>query len=164
MKLRQATKADIPEILDIGTNLHGESRYAGMPYDRATFTRSLEGLFAMQERGKFLILVTVDSEGHIFGGLIGGLESNFFTTAIAAKSMLIWVHPKYRGSAAALRLVSAFKDWAQKKGAVEVCILVSSGVTIGRTDRFVRRLGYKQSGGNYYMPLTGNPAAKSTSD
>jgi hypothetical protein len=30
-----------------------------------------------------------------------------------------------------------------------VCILVASGVAIKRTDRFLRRLGFHQTGGNY---------------
>lgn len=154
MRLRAATTEDVPALIELGRQVHAESRYAALAYDEARLKQTLGGLIDLQARGSHFVLLAEDGKGAVIGGLIGGLEPYFFTSALAAKSMLLWVAPAWRGSAAALRLINAFKLWATKKGAAEVCILVSSGVTIGRTDRFLRRLGFAQTGGNYAMGVT----------
>jgi GNAT superfamily N-acetyltransferase len=153
MKLRLANKDDIPAMVELGRGVHAESRFAALPYDAVKLARALEGLLDRQARGTHCFLLVENREGRVIGGFIGGLESYFFTSARSANSILIWVAPEYRGSAAALRMISAFREWAKKNGATEACILVASGVAIGRTDRFLQRLGFKQTGGNYAVSL-----------
>jgi hypothetical protein len=38
MKLRFATRGDVPQSVEIGRVVHAESRFAGMPYDAAQAT------------------------------------------------------------------------------------------------------------------------------
>ncbi|MDD2370043.1 MAG: GNAT family N-acetyltransferase [Sulfuricurvum sp.] len=92
-------------------------------------------------------------KGKIIGGFFGAIEEYFFTTDKSANSILTWVDPDYRGSSTAIKFIDVFKQWAVKKGAKEVNLVVSRGVRIGSTDRFFRRLGFVQSGGNYSMML-----------
>ena len=153
MKLRLATKDDIPTMVELGRGIHAESRFAALPYDAEKLSRALAGLLDRQIRGSHCFLLAENSQARVIGGFIGGMESYFFTSAKSANSILIWVAPDYRGSAAALRLIGAFREWAKSNGATEVCMLVSSGVAIGRTDRFLKRLGFKQTGGNYSISL-----------
>lgn len=56
-------------------------------------------------------------------------------------------------SGAALRLISAFRKWAENRGAVELSAGVNSGAHIDKTDKFLRRLGFVQTGGNYALTL-----------
>lgn len=153
MKLRPATRTDLPAMLALGPMIHAESRFAAFPYDPAKLSKSLEHLIALQDKGAHLCLLAENREGQLIGGFIGALEEYFFSSVKTANSILIWVAPDYRGSAAALRFISAFRDWAKNRGAVEVCILVAGGVAIGRTDRFLRKLGFHQTGGNYAASL-----------
>jgi len=153
MKLRPATLADVPAMVSLGERVHAESRFGAFPYDHAKLTKSLGQLIALQAKGQHLCLLAENREGQLIGGFIGALEEYFFSSVKTANSILIWVAPGYRGSAAALRFISAFRDWAKNRGAVEVCILVASGVAIGRTDRFLRKLGFAQTGGNYAVSL-----------
>lgn len=53
----------------------------------------------------------------------------------------------------------AFRKWAENRGVFELCAGVNSGAHIERTDRFLRRLGFVQTGGNYALRLS---ASKST--
>jgi len=153
MKLRAATQDDVQAMVALGRSVHAESRFANLPYDDGKLSRALVRLVELQERGSHCVLLVENREGALIGGFIGALESYFFTSAVSANSILIWVDRAYRGSAAALRLIGAFRDWAKGKGAIEVCVLVASGVTIGRTDRFLQRLGFCQTGGNYALAL-----------
>lgn len=157
MKLRFATQADVPRLVEVGRAAHAESRFASMPYDTEKLLASLGGLVDLQRHGNHFFLLAESRESHVIGMLIGSIEEYFFTHAKCANSILLWVSPKYRGSAAALRLIGAFRDWGLKQGALEVCINVASGVTIGRTDRFLRRLGFLQTGGNYAMSSAVSP-------
>lgn len=154
MKIRYATRADIPAMLEVGKVIHAESRFADMPYDETKLRQGLDELIHLQEKaGSHCFLVAENRDARIVGGFIGALETYFFTRAVSANSILIWVDPAWRGSSAAVRMIDAFHRWAAQHQASEVCLLVASGVTIGRTDRFFRRLGFVQTGGNYSLAL-----------
>lgn len=161
MKLRFATRADLAAMIELGRGIHAESRFAAMPYDPGKLATALENVIVQQSRGSQCFLVVENREGHIIGGLIGALEEYFFTRAQSANTILIWVDPAYRGTAAALRLINSFREWAVKHRAHEVCVLIASGVSIVRTDRFLRRLGFAQTGGNYTMKLSPHTAPAS---
>ncbi|MDP1905910.1 MAG: GNAT family N-acetyltransferase [Pseudomonadota bacterium] len=155
MKIRYATRNDIPAMLELGRGIHAESRFADMPYDEAKLREGLGELIHLQEQaGSHCFLVAESGDARIVGGFIGALETYFFTRATSANSILIWVDPAWRGSSAAMRMIDAFRRWAAQRQASEVCLLVASGVTIKRTDRFFRRLGFVQTGGNYSMAIT----------
>ncbi|MDD4855789.1 MAG: hypothetical protein PHU41_08110 [Sulfuricurvum sp.] len=49
--------------------------------------------------------------------------------------------------------MSAFRKWAENRGAVELSAGVNSGTHIDKTDKFLRRLGFIQTGGNYALAL-----------
>ena len=150
MKLRFASKQDIPQLVNVGSAVHSESRFNGMPYEEEKLVNNLNGLLDLQEKCQtHCFILAENQEGEIIGGLIGAIEEYFFTNSRSANTVLLWVTPKFRGSAAAVKLIGAFREWAKQRDVEEVCILVASGVAIKRTDRFLRRLGFHQTGGNY---------------
>lgn len=154
MRLRQATPDDVMTMVEIGRLVHAESRFAQFPYDEGKLQENLGALIVLQERrGSHICLLAENNDGKLIGCIIGALEEYFFTRSHSASSILLWVDPGYRGSAAALRLVQAFRNWGAKHGALEVCFPIASGVSIARTDRFLRRLGFHQTGGNYAAPI-----------
>ena len=59
------------------------------------------------------------------------------------------------GGRVALRLLDAGRRWAINRGAVEWQMHVTSGFRINPTDRMLRRVGFRQTGGNYALGLTG---------
>jgi GNAT superfamily N-acetyltransferase len=154
VKLRFAIAEDVPRIVELGRMMREESRFVAMPYAEEKLSRNLYGLLGLQNNQQtHCCLVATNEANEIIGCLIGALEEFFFTNAKSANSILLWVTPRYRGSSAAVKLIGAFRDWANMRSADELCIAVASGVTIRRTDRFLRRLGFVQTGGNYMMPL-----------
>lgn len=153
MKVRATTFDDIQQMMELGRMVYSESRFSHLEYNVDKIRNGLQHLIHLHNMGSHLCLLAENTQGQIIGGFVGGLEEYFFTSDKSANSILIWVDPQYRGSSAALKFIDVFKQWAIKKGAKEINIVVSSGVRIGSTDRFVRRLGFTQTGGNYAMVL-----------
>lgn len=153
MTIRSATHEDIGNMIELGQKVYAESRFSHLDYAINKIKQGLEALISHNAKGSHLALLAENADGRIIGGFLGAIEEYFFTTDKSANSILIWVDPDYRGSSTAIKLIDVFKQWAVKKGAKEINMVVSSGVRIGSTDRFFRRLGFVQSGGNYSMTL-----------
>ena len=153
MIIRAATNEDIGKMVELGAKVYAESRLTHLDYNKDKIKQGLESLISLHTKGTHLCLLVENSERCIVGTFLGSLEEYFFTTDKSANSILIWVEPDSRGSSIAMKLIDVFKQWAIKKGAKEINMVVSSGVRIGSTDRFFRRLGFVQSGGNYAMTL-----------
>ena len=62
---------------------------------------------------------------------------------------MFYVRPDHRGGMAAVKLLHAFRRWSHAHGADQIYVHVTSGVAVARTDKMLRRLGFKQTGGNY---------------
>ncbi len=56
---------------------------------------------------------------------------------------------------AGMRLLATFRKWAENRGAVELSAGVNSGVALDKIDRFLQRLGFQRTGGNYSLSLIG---------
>lgn len=153
MTIRAATNEDIEKMVELGAKVYAESRFSHLGYNMDKVKYGLETFILLHTKGSHLALLAENADGRIVGAFLGAIESYFFTTDKSANSVLIWVDPDYRGSSIAIKLIDVFKQWAVKKGAKEINMLVTSGVRIGSTDRFFRRLGFVQSGGNYAMTL-----------
>ena len=57
------------------------------------------------------------------------------------------------GGRVTIKLLRILNDWAKAQKAEEVHVHVTSGVEPERTDRLLRRLGYRTYGGNYAVLL-----------
>jgi hypothetical protein len=57
---------------------------------------------------------------------------------------------------AGLRLLTAFRGWAENRRVFELSVGINSGANLDKTDRFLTRLGFKHTGGNYVMALSRN--------
>ena len=62
-----------------------------------------------------------------------------------------------RMGGAGLRLLTAFRKWAENRGAHEL----STGVNM---DRFLRKLGFRLTGGNYSFTLNAAASAAESTD
>lgn len=159
MLIRNATSSDIPALVDFGYLIHAESKFSTLDFDPEKVRRTLEGIVESMNTTHCCFVAMSDDE-QLIGVFIGCIEEYFFSRSLMAHSILIFVHPKWRGSPAALKFIHAFRKWAENRGALEICIGVASGVTIGRTDRFLRRLGFSVTGGNYSMVIREESASE----
>jgi len=152
MIIRNATSSDISPLIQFGSLIHAESKFSTLDFDPDKVRKTLDNIVG-SKNGTHCCFIAESADKQLIGVFIGCIEEYFFSSSLMAHSILIYVHPDWRGSSAAVKFIHAFRKWAMNRKALEVCIGVASGVTIGRTDRFLRRLGFTVTGGNYSMVI-----------
>lgn len=147
--IRSATLSDIPWLLEAGALAQQEApHYANLPANSADQYKRLVGI--LQFPDAICIRVVEDHTGFI----CGALEPAVWFQAVYAVQNLLWVHPDYRGTRRAWRLVTAFEEWARERGATRIINGVSSGLMEERTSGFYAKLGYLPMGPTFYKELT----------
>lgn len=165
MKIRFATHDDVADFVELGRRFHAMTRFAAYDYNADRMATQLRAVID-NPRGTHCFLVAEDSQGQSVGGLIGCIERHFFSDQQVASVVHYDVLPEKRMGGAGFKLLTAFRKWAENRGAVELSAGVNSGVNLDKMDRFLRRLGFKLTGGNYSLHLgpTGMSQETATSD
>ena len=150
-----ASERDIEETLPLALAARAESRHREYPLDIKRYRRVLAERFAGDPvRYGFLIarhgeravgMLACHAQRLIFGDVTAVSCLSFYVLGSCRRTLL--------GGRVALRLLDAGRRWALNRKAVEWQMHVTSGIHIGQTDRLFRRLGFRQTGGNYAMGL-----------
>ncbi len=156
MNIRFATLADIPAVVELGYRIQRTTRLSRFPYERDVAEKNLRSLIitGQQHRRSHCLLLAEDAGGLVVGALIGCIESHLFSHRPIANLIAYGVIPGHRMTGVAVRLLKVFVDWAKRRGVDEVNVGVNSGVDIERTDRFLKKMGFAKTGGNYAMRIT----------
>jgi GNAT superfamily N-acetyltransferase len=150
MLIRPPRYEDIEQLLDMGERMHHEGAYAFLPFDREKVRRMIVSYIHQPETQCGLV---AEENGVVFGMFAGYLTDYFFCDEKVACDLILFVDQERRGSSAAVRLVNAFRDWAAERGAMEICLGVSTNVNRETTGRFYEKLGLLQIGGLYKQRL-----------
>ena len=121
----------------------------GLPFDDDMVRRFYEHRIGRPDR----CVLQAELSGRIVGGLTGQVAAHFHCPALGASLLGVYVLPEHRGSLAAVKLLHGFRRWAGEHGAVRIYAGVTSGIDIARTDRLLKRLGFRMTGGNYELAL-----------
>ena len=154
MTIRFATLEDVPVMASYWRE-HEQSRFAHMPFDEVRFSATMKRI--IESRGAHCLLLSEDGEKRLCGVLAGKIDYYYFSSQPIAQLILYWVTPSHRSGPMALKLMMAFKKWAENRNVAELFVGVTSGEDIERTDRFLTKIGFRKTGGNYAMPLVHNP-------
>lgn len=152
MKVRFATLNDVPAFVEMGRHFHAMTRFRAYDYNAERVAQNLNAVIG-NPRGTHCFFVAEDSTGTAAGGLIGCVERHFFSDRLVASVIHYDVLPEKRMGGAGLKLLTAFKKWAENRGAFEINAGVNSGTDLEKMDSFLRRLGFKLTGGNYSLML-----------
>jgi len=152
MKVRFATLDDIDATVEMGRSVFPETRYKVYDYDAERIASTLKEI-VQSDKGTHCLIVATNADEKIVGCLIGCVEQHIFSNQPVASVIVYIVSPGYRMGGAGLKLLTAFKKWAENRGAFEITAGVSSGTDLGKMDTFLRKLGFQLTGGNYSMQL-----------
>jgi N-acetylglutamate synthase-like GNAT family acetyltransferase len=152
MKIRFATLDDIPAFVELSRIFHDLTRFKAYDYNPERMAANLQAVIE-KPRGTHCFFVAEDSGGKPVGGLIGCVESHFFSDKLVASLIHYDVLPEKRMGGAGLKLLTAFKKWAENRGAFELTVGINSGTDLRQMDNFLRKLGFQMTGGNYSMTL-----------
>lgn len=143
--VRRAIPADVDRMVAMGQAMHAESTCAHLNFNAAKFKNLLLSAAASPNR---LALVAASGE-QLHGMLLGYVVEYFFGNDKVASDQLVYVAPNWRGTLAAKKLITAYRDWAASLGAKEVGLGTTTGVNTERTGRFYERLGFARVGAVY---------------
>lgn len=156
MKIYLAERKDVEAILRLGNQMHAESRFRVYEMNPAKTRVSVEKIIDNPLAG--CILLAEHGEAGVVGMLAGYVIDYFFSDALVAQDSYFYVHPDHRGSSAALKLLIAFRRWAENRNASELCINMSVDVDQQRFNKFMNHLKFTCCGSNFVLPLP--PAGK----
>ncbi|MBI5790272.1 MAG: hypothetical protein HZA63_02230 [Rhodocyclales bacterium] len=152
MKIRFAKLEDVPALVELGRRIHAVTRFSQFEFNPDRVAGNLAALI-QDTRGMYCFFVAEDSTGLPVGGLVGCVERHVFSDQLVATLIHYDVLPEKRMGGAALRLMIAFRKWAENRGVFELNAGISSGVELKKMDRFLRKLGFRFIGGNYSLIL-----------
>lgn len=161
MKIRFATLNDIAACIELGRRMHSVTRFAAYDFNTERVAQNLRAVIEVGQNGKgtHCFFVAESAQGEIVGALIGCVERHFFSDLLVASVIHYDVLPEKRMGGAGIKLLSAFRKWAENRGAFELSVGINSGVEIEKMDRFLKRLGLHLTGGNYSLRLASGGAA-----
>ncbi len=137
--IRSATKRDIPALVEMGRMMHGESpTFRHIPLNLAKVTRQFAHAVKADTH---CVIVAADDEP--YGVLLGYSQDYWFSDAMMANDLILYVKPERRGGRDGVRLIRAFEKWAKDKGITDVNVGISSGLKTKSFLRLMDRLGYR---------------------
>lgn len=143
------TEDDARSVVALGRESFDRTRLSTHSFDetraRALVHKGMEGGAA--------VLLVVRRGAEDVGFVAGQIGAALFSAARTATVVAFYVRPSVLNGEAAVKLMQAFRNWAKAAKADEIQLHVTSGVRMAETDRFMRRLGFRQTGGNYVQEL-----------
>jgi GNAT superfamily N-acetyltransferase len=143
------TEADIPALIHLGGIMHDESSYRALEYSPEKCAAL--GYQALVDPA-LLILTVLDDVKHV-GLMICSVQAPEYSEDLIAWDVLTYVDAAYRGSRAALMLISAYREWARVRGAKMIFLRTCTGIDPEKTGKLFEHMGFRHIGGNYLMEV-----------
>lgn len=134
---------DVENMVALGAEMHAESIYASSPYVPAKLLAYGKGFLDNPQSG---VLLLAEDNDKCHGMMAGWGLRSFFNDDVCVRDMILYIRKEKRGGTTAIRLVSAFEDWAKSIGAKSIDIGISAGINNERATKFYTALGFKPRG------------------
>lgn len=151
----QTEDAHRKQLRSLTRSVHEKSLFGDIPFSDAKFDRAFDRTLSGSQQQLGLV---VSLKGRVLGCCYCALGDYFIGEGAQIVSVnTICVDPEVAdgllGGKVALRLAKGIETWAQSQQATHILYHVTAGLGIGRADRFFRKIGMTQLGGNYGVRL-----------
>lgn len=149
VSVRRATMEpdDLAQIIAMGAEMHRTSNFQDMRFDRRQFAEFVVELIA----GKEHVVYVAERGGRLIGALLASVVKSYIGPDLVAHEHALFVRPEGRGSAAALRLLHAYRDWAVEQGARRINAGNSAGMDDEKYVKLLSHAGFQQAGSITYQ-------------
>jgi GNAT superfamily N-acetyltransferase len=134
------TREDAERIMELGRQLHQESRFAHQPYDELRCWQALDNTLASPDRH----FIAFDSEYR--GFILMTMTQEFFSGTKWSGDRCLYIAPEYRGGSLVVRLLNAAYNWSKENGAEEMVILHNTGINTDKAPKLFNKLGFDMKG------------------
>ncbi len=140
--IRPATLIDVPRMVDLAEQMHTESRFTMLRFDREKMAQVITTLI---DHAGALALVAV-KDGAVIGGFLGVTEEHFFSRDKFAFDLATFIAPEHRGGFVAVRLLRRYVAWAKEQGIACINAGIASGINHDVSVRLYERIGFVNTG------------------
>jgi len=145
MRIRSATREDIPAIVEMAQRFYPESPYPAIYGDMPDSQAAglvIVMLDGMASHGVVPgVMLVAEDGGDLVGMLCLHIDAATFTPEIIAGEVVWWVAPSHRGGMCGVRLVRAGEQAAAERGAT-VSRMAVLGSSPDEAGELLQRLGY----------------------
>jgi len=142
--IRTANHADATMIAAMAYDMHKQSRFAtDYPFDHDKFAQMLAVAI---DSDTYCVRVSIEQDGTINGGLIGFVSPQFFSAAMVAQDVGMFVVPSARQAGIGKDLATAFYEWACDVGAVDCEMGCNTGVARSGFGQLMDHMGFENVG------------------
>jgi len=114
----------------------------------------LESMELMAQWYDLTVFGLFTQAGTFVGGLAAYLQPDIFTKDKVARDVFVYIDPAYRGGTNALRLITAYQDWAKSHGArYAFMVHLHHGPLAEKFQRVFEALGYVKMETAYRLAL-----------
>tara|TARA_R110002126_G_scaffold177173_1_gene326038 strand:+ start:2193 stop:2648 length:456 start_codon:yes stop_codon:yes gene_type:complete len=145
MRYCAGTESDVIKIYALGKEMHEESDYRTLDWDREKVIYWLTK--NVQDPRRF-VMCAYDNDV-LAGVFVGSISPTYFGNDLMASDLLWYVGKMYRGSRTGIRLLKMYRSWATDLGASKIKVGISSGMMMDRTGALLERMGFDHIGGLY---------------
>lgn len=142
-KIRLATQADLPELIDMGKTLHEENGLLNVSIDRIIAT----AVKAVTQNG--MIIGVIGEVGALEGMICLAVSNYWYTEDMHLEELFSFVRPEYRRSKNAKALVAFAKENAKKLKVPLLIGIISNTRTEAKVALYQRMLG--KPAGAYFL-------------
>lgn len=130
--IREATVADLPELLGMGEQFVATIYAEMMPFNPAQIAHMLRQMFALPKA----VIYVAETDGQVVGTIGGFIVPNFWSGEEVASEAFWWASKRGTG----MTLFRAFEAWAKGHG-VETLQMVAPSARVGQ---IYARLGFRK--------------------
>lgn len=151
--IRDACAEDCQAALQVARAFHRESNFKDVPFS----DKKVLSLFEWVIQSPNHIFLIFEEGGEIIGGFIAYLDYFYFSDAVVASDLALFVLQEKRGKVPMKKVLGIYRKWAAGRGALRINIAPSTGINTDRVSRLFELLGFEQTGANFaYFPQNSN--------
>ncbi|MGB4115455.1 MAG: GNAT family N-acetyltransferase [Polaromonas sp.] len=150
-QVRFAQLSDIPAMVELGRQIHVQSRYGWMMYSASQTWKYLERVIPAKQNCVIVAVQVTPAESTTVGVLVATARQYPFSTDLCAHIDYLYVTPPKRGTPVAMKLVTAFRRWANNREVAEITITNQFGPGQAQSAKLFTKLGMPSVGGQHSM-------------
>lgn len=145
--IRTANHADAFILSQMAQAMHKQSRFAAAyPFDVDKFGQLLAVAI---DSDSYFVVVSVEADGEINGGMIGFVSAQFFSAALVAQDVGVFVLPSARQAGIGRDLIAAFYEWSCHAGAVDCELGCNTGILREQFGQLMQAMKFENVGDLY---------------
>ncbi|HFU76717.1 MAG TPA: hypothetical protein ENK66_10780 [Arcobacter sp.] len=143
LSIREAKSSDVNKLFDLCIEMHKEGIYQKIEINQEKLINFL--LNKINHRDS-LLLVLLDTDDELVGLFIGDIVEYFFSSERLALDTIFYIVKSKRKSLGAMKLLTAYFDWANSHDVREICLSSTNGVEVEKIERMYAKLGFHRVG------------------